>query len=413
MADRLHAGLDALEQVPVPVTWDDVRSRQRDAESRDPAPRITGPNGRRPPRLLLAVAVVLVILVAGGTLALREADDTTTIDTSGSPRDDDEAPTSGDGKLFEAARLAAVAAYEMQVETELAVLLAASEGDPEARRRWEDQVATSDKAIRALREQLSSLDVDALDDLTRSSLSLLERSADSPRTARSIAGSTAVEWAGALEVYDNISRGFVEASTRLANSVASPELSRSAQSWSMLVQIEADVAAQRARLTGVFTDGWFQDPIDFEAGGVSYENFLETVDDEQRHTRMLDDFGEPAIVDRARDALSGNEVSVADDLRERAIDGQGSTDLGVDVEVWREASGLKLARIHDAQVQIADSIGARADGANGSDREPVLGESRWPLVALGALLLLLAVALAFLAGRRAGRGIDPRQPREG
>jgi hypothetical protein len=415
MPDRLHAGLDALEQVPVPVTWDDVRSRQRDAEA-DPTPRRGGPNGRRPPRLLLAAAILLVIVVAGGALALREVDDTTTIDTSGSPSDDDAAaPISGDGRLFEAARLAAVAAYEMRVETELAVLLAATGGEPEARRAWEDQVSTSDEAIRAMREQMDSLDVDALDDVTKSSLSLVERTADSPRTARSVAGSSAVEWPSALEVYDNITGAFTEASSRLANSVSSPELSKVAQTWTLAVQIEADVADQRARLTGVFADGWFQGPIDVEpAGGQTYESFLATVDAEQRHTRTLDDFGDPDTVDRVRDALSGNEVSFADDLRERAIDGQDSTDLGVDVDVWREASGRKLARIHDVQVQIAESILARADQASGgADRDPLVGDGRWPLVAVGILLLLVAVGLAFLAGRRAGRSLAPREPLEG
>ena len=414
MPDRLHAGLDALERVPVPVTWDDVRSRQRDAEA-DPTPRLGGPNGRRPPRLLLAAAIVLVIVVAGGALALRSSDDTTTIDTSGSPRDDRTAPTSEDGKLFEAARLAAVAAHEVQVETELAVRFAASGGDQQARREWEAQAPVSDEAVEALGAQLDEIDVDALDDVAKSYVSLIERTVDSPRTARSIVGSSATEWSAALEVYGNISRAYVDASSRFANSVSSPELSRAAQSWSLAVQIEADVADQRARLTGVFSDGWFLGPIDVEsAGSETYESFMATVDDEQRHTRTLDDLGDAEVVDRVRDALSGNEVSTADDLREQAIDGQDSTDLGVDVDVWREASGRKLARIHDVQVQIADSIAARSDqAAGGADREPLVEDARWPLAAVGILLLLVAVGLAFLAGRRAGRSLAPREPLEG
>jgi len=229
--------------------------------------------------------------------------------------------------------------------------------------------------------------------------------------------SSATEWPAALDVYGNISEAFVEANSHLANSVSSPDLSKPAQSWSLAVQIESDVADQRARLTGVFTDGSFQDLRDVGASDVSYESFMTTVDDEQRHTRTLDDFGDPDVVDRVRDALSGNEVSVADDLRELAIDGQVSTDLTVDVEVWRAASGKKLARIHDAQVQIADSILARADDGtndtNGTGRDPVVEERRWPLVAGGILLLLVAVGLAFLAGRRAGTSNGSRPAREG
>jgi hypothetical protein len=413
MPDRLHAGLDALEQVPVPVTWDDVRSRTTAPGSGDPTPRIGGPNGRRPPRLLLAVAVVLVLVLAGGALVLREVDDTTTIDTVDSPPDDAAGQATEDGELFEAARLAAVAAYEMQVEKELAVLLAATDGDPEARRAWEDQATVSDKAIEAMRDQIDEIDDDGLDDVARSSLSLIERSADAPRTARSISGSTAAEWPATLEVYGNISESFVEAGTQLASSLSSPELSKAARSWSLAVQIEADVADQRAWLTGVFTDGYFGDPIDLGAADVSFEAFIATVDAEQRHTRTLDDFGEPDVVDRVRDALSGNEVAAADDLRQQAIDGQDATDLGVDVAVWREASGRKLARIHDAQVQIADAILARTDqDAGGTEGDPVIEDRQRPFVAGAVVILLIAAGLAFLAGRRAGRSTDPR-PREG
>jgi hypothetical protein len=320
-----------------------------------------------------------------------------------------------DGKLFKAAHLAAVAASEMQVETELAVVLAASEGDPQARQEWEDQAPSSDEAMEAMREQFRSLDRSALDDVTQSSLSLISRTSDSPRTARSIVGGGVTDWPAALEVYENISGSFVEAAARLANSVTDPDLRDATQSWSLAVQIEADVARQRSRLTGVFTDNAFILPEgDGAANDTSYENFLETVRDEEAHVRTLDEFGEPEVVDEVRNALSGNEVAAADDLRQQAINGQDSTDLGVDVDVWRDASGRKLARIHDAQVQIADSIRARAaQDAVGTEGDPVIEDRQRPFVAGAVVILLIAAGLAFLAGRRAGRSVRPREPLEG
>jgi hypothetical protein len=310
-----------------------------------------------------------------------------------------------DGKLFKAAHLAAVAASEMQVETELAVVLAASEGDPQARQEWEDQAPSSDEAMEAMREQFRSLDRSALDDVTQSSLSLISRTSDSPRTARSIVGGGVTDWPAALEVYENISGSFVEAAARLANSVTDPDLRDSAQSWSLAVKIEADVARQRSRLTGVFTDNAFILPEgEGAANDTSYENFLETVRDEEAHVRTLDEFGEPEVVDEVRNALSGNEVAAADDLRQQALDGQDSSDLEPEVTVWRTASGKKLQRIHDAQVEVAESILVRVgERTGGADPGEDGGDGRWPLVAGGALIALAVLGLAYVIGRRTAR----------
>jgi len=312
-----------------------------------------------------------------------------------------------DGKLFKAAQLAAVAASEVQVETELAVVFSASEGDPEARREWEDQAPSSDEAIEAMREQLRSLDRGALDDATKSSLSLVSRTSDSPRTARSIVGGGVTDWPAALEVYENISGSFVEASSRLANSVTDPELRDPAQSWSLAVQIETDVARQRSRLTGVFTDNMFVRPdqvADTATNDTSYENLVETVNDEEAHVRTLDDIGDPQIVDRMRDALSGNDVAAADDIRQIALDNPDSTDLDPEVAIWRVASGKKLQRIHDAQVEVAGSILARVgDGAGAADPGGGDEDRQWPLVAGGLVILLAAMAGAYLIGRRTTR----------
>jgi hypothetical protein len=351
-------------------------------------------------------AAVLVLCVVGGAIVLRSSDDTT-VGTVGSPRDAKAAPTSDDGKLFEAARLAAVAAHEMQVETELAVYFAASGNDPVARQEWEDQAPNSDKAIAALRDQLDRIDVDALDDHTRPAVDLIARTADSPRTARSIVGGGVTDWPAAFEVYGNISGSFVDASSRLSNSVSSPELNDSAWSWGIAVQIEADVARQQALLTGVFTTGWFQGPEDTE--GSSYSAVLEAFDDEQSHKRVLEDFGEPEVVELLRDAMSGNEVAAADDLRQVAIDSEDSPAPPGDVAQWRDYSGRKLDRLRDAETTLADSVldRARKLPGDGGDGKGSTADDEWAPAELlaGVLVLLAAVVLAFLLGRRT---VSPR-----
>jgi hypothetical protein len=413
MHDRLQSGVDALERVPVPVIWDDIRSRSIGPETVDPAPQLGGPAGRPPPRLLLVAAAVIVICVVGGALVLRASDDTTKIDTVGSSRDDaDTEPTSNDGKLFKAAKLCAMAAHEMQVETELAVHFTASNFDPVARQAWEDQASNSDKAIAAMREQLDQIDVDKLDTNTRPAISLIDRTADSPRTARSIVGGEVTDWPAAFEVYSNISGAFVDASSRLANNVSSPELNDLAQSWGMAVRIEADVAWQQAVLTGVFTVGSF--PGAEDAGAVPdngiYEMIVEAVSDEQSHASVLEDLGEPEVVGQMRDAMSGNDVAASDDLRQVALDGQTTTDLSVDVQQWRVASGKKLDRIRDAQMKLADSILVQAGTSPSGDGDgdgPSAGTDDDKLEPVGlfiaVLVLLVAVGLAFLAGRRTAR----------
>ena len=342
--------------------------------------------------IVLLAAPLLALLVLAGTVGLA--------------RNADANETSNDGKLFEAARLASTAAHEMQVETELAVLYAATSdaADADANKKdWEAQAKNSDKAIAAMRQELTTIDSQELDDVTRSSLSLIERTSDSPRTARSIVGGGVTDWPAALEVYENISGAFVEAASRLANSTANPELNEKARSWSLAVQIEADVARQRSRLTGVFTDNFFTAPAEegaTETAGndTSYENFIETVTDEQSHTRTLDDFGEPEVVDQMRDALSGNEVSAADDLREKAIDGQDSTDLEPEVTLWRVASGKKLDRVRKAEVDVANGVLDQADQLTSDAKQGAR------LFIAGALLVVfLAVLLAFFVGRRIAR----------
>jgi hypothetical protein len=411
MHDRLQSGLDALERVPVPVTWDDVRSRSTGPGAADPTPGAIGPADRNPPRLLMMAAAVVVLCLIGSALVLRDTGDTT-VDTVGSSSEAAGEVTSEDGKLFKAAMLSAAAAHEMQVETELAVHFAASGNDPAARRAWEDQAPNSDKAMAAMREQLDQIDVDKLDDHTRPAIALIERTADSPRTARAIVGGDVTDWPAALEVYSNISGAFVDAGFRLANSISSPELNDAAQSWGMAVQIEADVARQQAVLTGVFTVGSFRgaEEIELDPNNEIYEMFVEAVSDENSHTRALEDLGEPQVVEEMRNALSGNDVSAADDLREQAIDGRTATDLGTDVETWRMWSGKKLDRIREAELKLADSVLDQARNLPGDDGDGdeqgsgTDGDGLAPATLIVALLLLLAaVGLAFLLGRRTVR----------
>ena len=339
----------------------DTDHRSTGPDAVDPTPRDAGPAGRPSPRLLILAAAVIVLCVIGGALVLRSFDDTATIDTAASSDEAD--ATSTDGQLFKAARLTATAAHEMEIETELAVRHAASDDDPAARREWEEQASSSDKAIEAMLEQLGSLDVDTLDERARAALTLIDRTTDSPRTARSIVGGGVTDWPAALEVYGNISGAYLDASMRLANSTSDPELNELARSWSMVVQIESDVARQRAMLTGVFMDGSFVGDgaaEDVSGGAPMYDSLMERVSDERSHVRTLEDFAVPEIVGQMRDALAGDDEAAADGGRRQGIDGPTATDLGIDVEEWRTWSGKKLDRIRGAETRIADSIGAQA-----------------------------------------------------
>jgi hypothetical protein len=121
---------------------------------------------------------------------------------------------------------------------------------------------------------------------------------------------------------------------------------------------------------------------------------------------MLEDLGDPEVVGQMRNALSGNDVSLADDIRETAIRFKDMTSVSMDVTAWRNASGKKLDRIRDAEIKLADSILAQAaevpsndgqdSGADGDEWEPVT-------LIVAVLVLLAAVGLAFTFGRRTAR----------
>jgi hypothetical protein len=288
----------------------------------------------------------------------------------------------------------------MQVETELAVLYAASMYEAD-RTPWEEQAAASDKAIADLREAMDTIDTSRLDSSTRSSLDLIVRTEESPRRARSIVGGRVTDWPAALNVYSAISKSFVDASLDLANSTADPAVNAKARSWAMAQQIEADVAQQRAMLTGIFSnDSFFTG--DSTADASTYDALEQAVESEENHSGTLEDFGESSIVKAIRDARAGNDVAAADDARQTALDGKDQPSLGISLEQWRIQSGKKLDRIHDAQVEVAESISESiadkgAEPSSGTDRDDR------PFIAGALVLVLLALALGFfIGGRRAG-----------
>jgi hypothetical protein len=305
-----------------------------------------------------------------------------------------------DGKLFGAARLASTAAYELQVETELAVRFTASKND-EDRTSWEAQAAASDKAIHEMNRELATVDTGKLSSGTRAALSLIERTPESPRRARAIVSGGVTEWPAVVEVYRNISKAFVDASFRLANNTSNPQLNGKARGWSIAVQIEADIATQRTWLTGVFTDGTFDKSGTGTGGDAVVQAFEQSVANEESHTRSLDDFGDTITRDVLRNALSGNDVSLADDLRGQALDNRYSASLGISLDDWRTYSGKKLDRVRTAEVKLADSVTGSVTKEAG---EPAAGRAErgnGPLIAGAVLAGLLAVVLAYFVGRRA------------
>ncbi|HZD38984.1 MAG TPA: nitrate- and nitrite sensing domain-containing protein, partial [Actinomycetes bacterium] len=217
--------------------------------------------------------------------------------------------------------------------------------------------------------------------------------------------------AGTLNLYDTIIQDILDVNGEIAVGGGNERLLRTVSAFVALSRMKDAVDLQRAYMNAVFSAGHF------DGSQLQYQQFTRYVEAEDLWSAQFGSFATTAQRNLLASTVVGPSVQKAKSLRDLAIRGETSQNLGVAPDEWYRVMGDRLKLLRQVEVKLSgDVVDAASDVKQSAQRQALLVGIGLLAVLLVTMGMSLAIARSMVRPLRQLRQVanevaDERLPR--